>query len=153
MLPGPFHSGACLYSPSENTCFTLWSRSKRRRWDQRPASRCFGHICVVYMNAKGTYIKYYQLWKIYVLNHSILMSLLKYISAFGDNFENLLTISQQFCKPPPDSKFHHILAINSTVPCRYVSEGLSRAPTVHAMDLTPQDQTLPISPLPYKIYK
>lgn len=44
------------------------------------------------------------------------------------------------------SEFRHILAINSVAPCRYVSEELSRAPSVHAMDLTQQDQTLSISP-------
>lgn len=44
------------------------------------------------------------------------------------------------------SKFRHILAINSAAPCRYVSEELSRVASFHAMDLTLQDQTLPIGP-------
>jgi len=152
MLPGPFHCGACLYYPSEYTCFTLWARSKQRRKDQRPASRCFGHISVVYMNAKGTYIKYYKLWKIYVLNQNILMSLLKYISAFGDNFQNLPTISQQFCKPLkrwedvapvcifPFFKILPHIHYQQHSPCRYVSEELFLAYHVHAMDSALQYQ-------------
>ncbi len=44
--------------PLENTFFTLIDRSKAEDADQRAETCISSHICVVYMNAKGTKIKY-----------------------------------------------------------------------------------------------
>lgn len=50
-------------APLENTFFTLIDRSKAEHADQRAQTCISSHICVVYMNAKGTKIKYILLEK------------------------------------------------------------------------------------------
>lgn len=57
---------ACLPSGGKKKHVLLWVRSKYLNWDQRAELQSFGHICVVYVNAKGNCIKYYKLWTIYV---------------------------------------------------------------------------------------
>lgn len=71
-FPGAFGDGvSCVcgvtaapcFAPLENTFFTLIDRSKAEDTDQRAETCISSHICVVYMNAKGTKIKYILLEK------------------------------------------------------------------------------------------